>query len=64
MVKMVYKHWVEGRAFEIPVVLLAAYYRPGDGPKALVIGTDNNVYDVSPYDLKLAPKEYNKAFAE
>lgn len=64
MNKMTYTHYVEGKAFEVPVLLLAAYYRPGDGPRALVIGADNIVFEASPNDLKLGTKEYNRAFSE
>lgn len=64
MNKMTYIYWEAGKAFEVPVLLLAAYFKPGDGPRALVIGADNRVFAVSPNDLKLSTKEYNKAFAE
>ena len=46
------------------VYFLSAFYRPGEGARALVINNDNTAQEVDPYTLSLPTAEYNKIFAE
>jgi len=52
------------RAVKKTVCFLSAFYKLGDGIRALVVGEDNRVHEVNPVDLSLPVNEYNKIFAE
>ena len=60
---MSWKTFENGQCIERKVYFLSAFYRPGDGIKALVIGEDNMVHEIDPNDLSLPVSEYNKIFA-
>jgi hypothetical protein len=64
MKKMTYTTIENHRAVRKTVCFLSAFYMPGDGVKALVVGEDNKTHEVNPADLSLPVDEYNKIFAE
>lgn len=64
MKKMIWTTYEGKNIVKKTVCFLSAFYRPGDGVKALVVKEDNEVHEVDPNDLSLPVDEYNKIFAE
>ena len=44
------------------VCFLSIAFIPNKGPRAYVVGKDNAVFTVDPYDLSLPADEYNRIF--
>ena len=64
MKRMIYTHFNGNDIVNEVVYFMSAYYRPGDGVKAIVICDDNVVHEISIDKLSLPTDEYNKIFAE
>ena len=64
MKKMLWSTIENHRAVKKIVCFLSAFYQPGYGVRALIVGEDNRVHEVNPADLSLSVDEYNKIFAE
>lgn len=64
MKKMLWSTIENHRAVKKIICFLSAFYQPGDGVRALIVGEDNRVHEVNPADLSLSVDEYNKIFAE
>ena len=61
---MIYTHFDSEKIVNEIVYFMSAYYKPGDGVKAIVICDDNVVHEISIDKLSLPTDEYNKIFAE
>ena len=59
MIQTIYKN---NNVIKQQVYFMSAFYRPGEGVKALVIKDDNRVHEIDPLCLSLPADKYNKIF--
>ena len=64
MKKMIWTTYEGENIVKKTVFFVSAYYRPGDGVKALVITDDNAMREIPPWTLSLPTDTFNKIFSE